>query len=374
MLLCLNFALFDACHISDIVTSDFEPYVGDKISPGANACFNDTNLAVAFNVTEKVDFQAKLDEGLDEIEAVNVTEKFQLVLEPLATMETMLGSITDAALSALNQAISANEDYCPFDDVYTKANILTPWSLEREDANTPWIIRDAFGNPTTYSRVGSETPQQYLDRIYNKAGVCSAPSNCCIEYSTPSPTCESSLYANCDSGDKCVYPCEVLKAAILEGYTAYLQLLEKELAMTADLGISCPVAFDCPTQAFRSSYSNLTLVGLLDDYKDKITTTKDSLVGLAQTSVGDVMFEVEDFLCNMNVSFVERRYDEVKEDICGTLFGGAAQLMMSYFILGICLEVVAIVVHVLAVRTRSNAESIPEKETLDWVRSRAEIY
>jgi hypothetical protein len=37
--------------------------LGDKIATGANACFNDTNLAVLFNVTHKVDFQAKMDEG-----------------------------------------------------------------------------------------------------------------------------------------------------------------------------------------------------------------------------------------------------------------------------------------------------------------------
>jgi hypothetical protein len=45
--LCSSFVLFDACQTSNIITRDFEPFVGDKVSPGANACFNDTNLAVA---------------------------------------------------------------------------------------------------------------------------------------------------------------------------------------------------------------------------------------------------------------------------------------------------------------------------------------
>jgi len=45
--LCSSFVLFDACQTSSIITRDFEPFVGDKVSPGANACFNDTNLAVA---------------------------------------------------------------------------------------------------------------------------------------------------------------------------------------------------------------------------------------------------------------------------------------------------------------------------------------
>lgn len=46
-LMCLSFVLYDTCQVCDIVTQDFEPFVGDKISPGVNACFNDTNLAVA---------------------------------------------------------------------------------------------------------------------------------------------------------------------------------------------------------------------------------------------------------------------------------------------------------------------------------------
>ena len=88
--------------------------MGDKIAPGANACFNDTNLAVAFNVTDKVDFAEKLDEQLQQIETVNVTEKFQLVLEPLSNINSMLGTLSDTALSALNQATNINSDFCPF--------------------------------------------------------------------------------------------------------------------------------------------------------------------------------------------------------------------------------------------------------------------
>mmetsp|Transcript_64488 Transcript_64488/g.76373 ORF Transcript_64488/g.76373 Transcript_64488/m.76373 type:complete len:140 (-) Transcript_64488:173-592(-) len=64
VVLCVSILWYDTCQMTDIVTQDFEPFLGDKIATGANACFNDTNLAVAFNVTDKVDFQAKLDEGL----------------------------------------------------------------------------------------------------------------------------------------------------------------------------------------------------------------------------------------------------------------------------------------------------------------------
>lgn len=45
--LCSSFVLYDACQTSNIIVRDLEPIVGDRVSPGANACFNDTNLAVA---------------------------------------------------------------------------------------------------------------------------------------------------------------------------------------------------------------------------------------------------------------------------------------------------------------------------------------
>ena len=53
--LCVSFVINDACQMSSLVVRDFEPFVGDRVSPGANAAFSDTNLAVAFNVSDKFD-------------------------------------------------------------------------------------------------------------------------------------------------------------------------------------------------------------------------------------------------------------------------------------------------------------------------------
>ena len=361
------------------VTRDFEPFVGDKVALGANAAFNDTNLAIAFNVTDKIDFQKKLDEGLQILEVVNITEKFQLVLGPLSDIQGMLSSISDTALSALNQATASNDLMCPFNDTYTADNILTPWELDRGTSNTAYIIRDNEGDPTTYSRIGLEDSETYLSRIYNKVGVCSSPLSCCIEYSPPSPTCTSNVYDDCDTGSNCAFPCDILRSGILEGYNVYVDLKSKELAMTADLGVSCPTAEEftdsCPTNDFTSQYSNLTLVGLVEDYKGKIIVTKDSLVGLASTSIGDAMLEVEDFLCNMNVSFVERRYKEIKHDICGTLFGGVAQIQFALWLLGVSLELVAILCHILTVRLRGMSEKAVAFHLLDFNSpGKAEIY
>jgi hypothetical protein len=43
----LNVLFLDACQMSSIITADFEPILGSTIARGANACFNNTNLAVA---------------------------------------------------------------------------------------------------------------------------------------------------------------------------------------------------------------------------------------------------------------------------------------------------------------------------------------
>ena len=45
--LSLNTLWYDTCEMSNIVVQDFEPFVGDKVALGANACFDNTNLAVA---------------------------------------------------------------------------------------------------------------------------------------------------------------------------------------------------------------------------------------------------------------------------------------------------------------------------------------
>eukprot|EP00985_Skeletonema_marinoi_P026544 scaffold20679_cov93-Skeletonema_marinoi.AAC.1 len=247
VLLVASFVLYDSCQMLNVLTKDFEPFVGDKVAPGANAVFNDTNLAVAFNVTDKIDFQEELDEGLSQIESINITSSFELVFDPLRDIQGVISSMSDTALAILNQATSSNSISCPFDDVYTKETLLEPWELHRTDDFTPYIIRD--GNVTSYDRIGSEDSGTYLGRIYDKAG------------------------------------CEALQAAIVEGHAAFMSLYDKEHRMTADLGVICPDA-TCPTNEF-TTYSNLTLVAQLENYKTKISYTKDSLVALASTSVGE---------------------------------------------------------------------------------------
>lgn len=363
-----SFVINDACQMSNLVIRDFEPFVGDRVSPGANAAFNNTNLAVAFNVSDKFDFKRKLDEGLLEISSVNVTAQFDRVLEPLEEMQGMIGSITETALVALNEASNVNTALCPFGGpAYSKEGILSPWDLERSDNFTSYAIRNNLGEPTTYNRLNSmEDGETYIARIHDKTGVCSDPSDCCILGLGPAGTCESDLYENCDSGQNCIYPCEAIKVAIVEGYRATISMLDQELRMTADLGVGhCPVDSTCPTPQFQAMYSNSTLEDMIKDYRGDIITTKDLLVNLAETSVGGAMVEVEDFFCHMNVTFIEGRYTQVQSHICQTLFGGVSQITWSLWILGLALETIAVLSHVLILRVGSKAEREDSFSLLD---------
>ena len=266
---------------------------------------------MAFNVSDKVDFQKKLEEGLEEISSVNVTAQFARVLLPLEEIQDMIGTITETAMVALNEATNVNTALCPFGGPpFSKGGILSPWDLARAENFTSYPIRDNLGQPMTYGRLNLEDGETYMARIHDKTGVCSDPSDCCIFGLTAAGICESDLYENCDSGQNCIYPCEAIQVAIVEGYKATVSLLEQELRMTADLGVVCPVDSTCPTPQFQALYSNSTLVDMIQNYKHDIIKTKDLLVSLAETSVGDAMLEVSWILIHgdgrLSISPLER--------------------------------------------------------------------
>jgi len=68
----------DSCNFLDIVVEDFEPYVGSAASVGLNACFNNTPLVIAFNLTKRVAFQKQIDDQLGAINNFNVAEDVRL--------------------------------------------------------------------------------------------------------------------------------------------------------------------------------------------------------------------------------------------------------------------------------------------------------
>ncbi len=204
--LLISFVWHDACEISSIVVQDFEPILGETISRGANAVFNGDNLAVAFNVTDKIDFEQKLKEGLSQIEKVNITEQFQTVLNPLEEMqESVINPLKDASFSLLlSPELSGVEvpGECTFDYQWRRTDwddMIEPWMRTLEtDGLTSWPL-NSTGIPSTYNRVGDEGPEDYINRIYSIAGKCDSDTGeCCLNG-------ECSLTQNevCNSGLNC---------------------------------------------------------------------------------------------------------------------------------------------------------------------------
>jgi len=355
----------DACQIADILTttpSSLEPLVGEHVVTITNAIFNDINLADAFNVSEKLDFQSKLDEGMSSLGDVNITALFDQVIEPLDSIQDAIDSISATALAAINQGTTLSNGQCPFSTEYSTDDILEPWYGNTGKGTTAWLSKST-GSAIDYSRIANETAAEYFDRLYGDvAGVCAASDDCCLQ-----GNCAKIVGDVCNGGGDCLYPCEELGNAIITGYATYTDLYDLQLGMSADLGIICPAeATSCPTPDFAAAGHNQTVVDLIVDFQSNITMTANSLVNLATTSVGDIMIEVQDLLCNMNISFVKQRYERIEQSVCRQTLGGVASVNWALWALAVFLSVSAILANVLAVRlnARGKGDWIAEDEAI----------
>ena len=364
--LVVSVVFYDACNIANIVTttpSSLEPLAGEHVVTITSAIFNDINLADAFNITEKLDFQSKLDEGMSSLGDVNMTALFDQVIEPLDSIQDAIDSVSETALAAINQGTTLSNDQCPFSTEYSTDDILEPWYANTGKGTTSWLSKST-GSAIDYSRIANETAVEYFDRLYGDvAGVCAASDDCCLQ-----GDCAKIAGDVCNGGGDCLYPCEELGNAIITGYATYTDLYDLQLGMSADLGIICPAeATSCPTPDFVSAGHNQTVVDLIVDYQSNITITANSLVNLATTSVGDIMIEVQDLLCNMNISFVKQRYERIEQSVCRKTLGGVASVNWALWALAVFLSISAVLANVLAVRlnaSTSKANWIREDEAI----------
>mmetsp|Transcript_26694 Transcript_26694/g.39357 ORF Transcript_26694/g.39357 Transcript_26694/m.39357 type:complete len:303 (+) Transcript_26694:1748-2656(+) len=269
-----------------------------------------------------------------------------MVLNPLQDIQDLVSSITTTTLRVFNKATAFDSETCPFNDTYSKATILDPWTANVDKSTTGWVL-NSTGIKGDYKRQHLENETQYIERIYNMAGMCMSSSSCCLN-----AFCNAAENNPCNSGDNCAYICSELGSAIVAGYEAYQEADNIESRLSADLGVQCPSRQDisCPTLEFQSMGNDITLVALVTAYRANITGTADDLVDVASTSVGSAMDEVQDFLCNMNVSFVQRRYDQIRNDVCMTMFGGLTQVNWALWVLALFLQATAILANVLSTR------------------------
>jgi hypothetical protein len=146
--------------------------------------------------------------------------------------------------------------------------------------------------------------------------------------------------------------------------------------MSANLGAECPPDVNCPTQEFKDKNHNYTLVALVEAYGENITDTADSLVNIANTTVGTAMTQVRIFLCNMNISFVADGYNQVRDEVCETMLGGFSQINWALWSLGFCLELIALLANLLATRLRGYSRKVanPRMDEDDFKGDRYSYY
>ena len=261
----------------------------------------------------------------------------------------MIDSISSTALDIFNTGTSINSINCPFNNIFTKENILQPWEVPNKNNETNWILRET-GLTGSYSRHGYENSTNFFERLYDAAGICLRSQSCCLN-----DVCKREINSPCNSGNDCSFVCTPISKMINIGFQAYLKAYDTEMKMTADLGVTCPKNQNysaCPTVAFQALGHNGTLLSLVQSYGENITETADNLVNIGTTSVGEIMKEVKDFMCNMNVSFVADRYNEIQENVCETMLGGFAQINWSLWSLAIFLELCAVLANLLSTRLR----------------------
>jgi hypothetical protein len=304
------------------------------------------------NVTDKLNFEEQLNAGLAILDANNITEQFDMVLEPLDGFGDALDNATDTALESFNSitggaGASVN---CPINDIFAKEYMLTPWAQHenRTDMTTEWYSYNT-GTPKNYARASNaalETNVDYMDRVYGDvAGKCTSSVDCCLNGS-----CLQTPGNWCNSGDDCVYMCAPISAAAAIAYPLYLEGVDSQTKMKADLGLyddgACPTGYSCPTGLFSDS----TVIAVIGEYETNLTDVAIDLVSVATSTIGDMMIEVQDFLCNMNISFAERRYRQVHTDLCVDMQGGFAQITFGVWILAAVLQLVAILGAMLSIR------------------------
>lgn len=354
----------DVCHILDIVVVDFEPYVPPAASDGLNACFQNTPLLEAYNLTSKLDFQDAINEKLAVIADMDVNAQFGALETPLMDINIMLKQITPTLAGEVPNANkltnnknensdAAAASLCPFDDVYVLEEYELPWDVQ-PGVSVAW-------NSESYDRSGSETAGQWAKRVYTKpTGICSV-ANSASDPLVCADGAGLSVFgsAECVSGSDCA-KCDDVTDAIETVFTEFSEMIVMQRDMIQDLGIN-NTAIIIPTAAFQADGNAYTIYEFIQIYKNSLDGTKNDLLGVVDSAIGGILVEINDFYCNMNCGFVAAVYDEVHNDLCATLLGGVLQISVAVWLLAIFMFFNATLGALLVVRMRGVSTEVAEE-------------
>ncbi|GMI09481.1 hypothetical protein TrLO_g1275 [Triparma laevis f. longispina] len=296
----------DMCTFMNVVKEDFS-IIGGQAGTGLDACYNDTALIYAFNMSKSLDFAGPIEEQLASVTGMDISEQFGAIKQPIIDLGVTITAISladlFAALNAMTNACEAivagggNCDVatCGYSQTYTEANVLSPWE---DNGDTGTMVHSGH----SLARAGSETAVQYMTRIYDSSACATATSD------AASP--------------------ENIMAAFNGAYDTQIA----KDSMLADLGTDATFCASntCPTS---NQPGGVTIMQALEDYEANMVGLIDDFVDMGDNMLGALISNVEDFTCNMRCGFLASFMDELQANWCVDLLAGFLDIALSLVLL-----------------------------------------
>ncbi len=247
----------DTCHFSDLITADFGEYLDVQTATGMNACFQDTDLVEAYNMTEQLDFAGSIQNQLQVLEELDVSKSLTPAFESIEQVGVTINRDLDL-MSLFAELNSLTSDGASSHDAKFKCaayGVAQDHSFEFTEGNvrTPWLVHATGKTAATWSgesfaRQGSESGLQYIQRVYASSTKCDPVR---------------------------------FDEAIKKAWTLAADTVQIKEDMFRDLGIDADLcaALGCPTDGFGSD----SIKGFLSDYESQLVPT--SLTHLRSLSI-----------------------------------------------------------------------------------------
>jgi len=262
----------------------------------------------------------------DNIEGgLNITSTFEDALEPLEDLDLKLAAYNASTIMEKFNALTNAAGSCPYDNVYTFANITEPWVQAKANGWTDAVT--TWGSNEDYARNGAESAANWFARIYDDS------------------TCTN----NWD---------------IVTTYYELANLTETVSDIRGDLGVSAAFCSDaqCPSTDF--TYDTAIDAHILE-YQGNITLLFEKIENLAINMVGELVDEVQSVKCIDGIDFLKESYNDFHYSLCETLLNGVLQTLISFIVLGIAMIGIVIITLVLHGRLKVDSKAVIAERELE---------
>jgi hypothetical protein len=310
IMIAISVLLADTCEIIDLMRDDWTPVMGDDAGMVMNACFSNTSLLDAFNLTSSFNFADSITFPSLSLSSMLDFSSFDSFGSKIngtdsGTFNLNSSQIT-TLLSTLNTYTGQNVANCnPQDSNYTKANARTPWDANSESATS---------NATLYIM------NRYDD---TKSGLTK-----CADNSVAKPFV-------CSQSSGCNF--QKFVTEVWTNTSTMIQVEEDSGTFVTDMKTNMTNIMDY-VAVFKANITNMDT---------NITTIQNDLSSNLIKYVGD-------FKGAMYCAFVGENFDEMFDVLCGMMMPSLTMISLMVFIMGIFLIPVNITLIILCKRLRAS--------------------